>query len=255
MAAVPTITFGGTNINTFGCYLKPGTTGWLDAPDSRVDAADLVGAVGGVLSDTDSVQMRTLVLDLIVTATAFATHRTNEDTLKGYHRKDVTIRVADGANTREIDGRCTSVKLAPWRVPVSLRSDARVTFLCADPTWRATSSTNETINGTPNSIDLGNAPVSDWILTITATGGSSITDITVTFGPHTLEWTGTIASTKSLVISAADFTVENDGTNAISTYTGGFPPLDPRDSPSVSATKDSGAGTLDGDLDYKKRWW
>lgn len=254
MAVVPTITFGGTDINTFGTWLRVGTVGWLDGPEIKVDVSEFTGGVGGVISDTMSIPPRTLSMEISTVGTTLAALRGYEDTLKGYLRQDVTVRFADGTNTREVIGRLRRVDLKPVGIPISPRSDGTLQFLCADPLWRATSSTNEAITGTPNSIALGNAPVSDWVLTITATT-NSITDITITLGPNTLTYTGTIAAGQALVIDASDFTVENNGSDDIANYTGGFPLVDPLDSPSVSATKGSGSGTLGGSLVFKARYY
>lgn len=253
MATIPTITFGGTDINTFGVYLVPGDTGWLDAPQLDVPVTTLGGRHGGVVGRYATVKPRTLVLPVIVTGATLTLLRGYEATLKGYLNDDVLVRINDGVNAYENYGRLVGITLAPYRVPVSPRSDGRLTFVCADPYWRATSDTTETINGTPNTLALGDAPVSDWVLTITATGGTVI-DVTITLGAYTLTWTGTIADTKALVISAAAFTVQNDGVNAISTYSGGFPAMDPDDTPAVSAVKSSGTGTLGGSLVYRKRY-
>lgn len=254
MASVPTVTFTGTNVNTFGVYLNADVEGWLGAPGQDYATASFVGGIGGVVSRYPTTGPRRLQLPIRLYADAVATRETYEQTLKAYLTKDVTVKLDDGTTAREITGRCVGVTLMPYRVPVSVVSDGVVAFVCADPLWRSTSSTNETINGTPNTLDLGNAPVSDWVLTITATT-NSITDITITLGPNTLTWTGTIAAGQALVIDASDFTVENNAVDALATYSGGFPAINPNDAPAVSATKGSGSGTLGGTLVYKKRYW
>lgn len=254
MASTPTVTFDGTNINTFGAYLNADVEGWLDAPSQDYATASFVGGIGGVVSRYPTTGPRRLRLPIRLYATAIATRETYEQSLKAYLSKDVVVKLDDGTTARQITGRCVGVSLMPYRVPVTLVSDGSVTFVCADPLWRATSDTTETINGTPNTLDLGNAPVSDWVLTITATT-NSITDITITLGPNTLTWTGTILASKALVIDASAFTVKNDGVDALSTYSGGFPAVNPNDTPAVSATKASGSGTIGGSLVYKKRYW
>lgn len=253
MPSVPTLTFDGTNTSTFGVFLNQTPTGWLSAPELTVEEASFGGGVGGVLSRYATTRPRRLVLPIRCYASTVATRETYEQTLKGYLDKDVVVKLDDGTTAREITGRLTSITLTPYRVPVSLVSDGSLTFVCEDPHWRATSSTNETISGTPNTLDLGNAPVVDWVLTITATT-NSITDITITLGPNTLTWTGTIAAGQALVIDASAFTVQNNGVDALATYSGGFPQIHPKDAPAVSATKASGSGTLGGSLVYKKRY-
>lgn len=253
MAVIPTITFGGTDINTFGCYLVTGETGWLDAPTLDVTVLDLGGRHGGVVGRYATTKPRTLVLPVIVTGATLTLIRGYEATLKTYLNDDVLVRINDGVNAYENYGRLVGIKLTPYKVPVSPRSDGQLTFIMADPYWRATSDTTETINGTPNALDLGGAPVSDWVCTITATGGTVI-DPVITMGAYTLTFTGTVASGTSLVISAAAYTVLNNAVNAIATYSGGFPTMDPDDSPSVSAVKGSGTGTLGGSLVYRKRY-
>ena len=255
MASTPTVTFDGTNINTFGAYLNADVEGWLDAPSQDYATASFVGAIGGVVSRYPTTAPRRLQLPIRVIATAIATRETYEQTLKAYLTKDVVVKLDDGTTAREITGRCVAIPLVPYKVPVTLVSDGSVVFVCSDPLWRATSNTTETINGTPNTCALGNAPVSDWVLTITATT-NSITDITITLGPNTLTWTGTISAGQALVIDASAYTVKNNGVDALSTYgSGGFPAINPNDTPAVSATNASGSGTLGGSLVYKKRYW
>ena len=254
MASVPTVTFTGTNVNTFGVYLNADVGGWLGAPAQEYATASFVGAIGGVVSRYPTTGPRRLQLPIRLYATTVATRETYEQTLKSYLTKDVTVQLDDGTTARTISGRCTGVTLTPYRVPVSVVSDGVVSFVCADPLWKATSDTTETINGTPNTCDLGNAPVSDWVLTITATT-NSITDVTITLGANTLTWTGTIAAGQALVIDASDYTVENNAVSALTTYAGGFPAVNPNDAPAVSAVKGSGSGTLGGSLVYRKRYW
>lgn len=255
MAVVPTVTFNGNNIaTTYGLYLQAGTKGWRGAAPVKVESDDLVGRVGSVLSDTDTIPGHTKVLNVQMTATTLAALDGFEDALLALYRTSVTVRFADGTNTREFIGRLVGVELDPYKIPLSVRMDGRLSFFCADPLWRATSTTNEAITGTPNAIALGTAPVSDWVLTITATT-NSITDITITLGPDTLTYTGTIAAGQALVIDASDHTVENNGTDDRANYTGGFPVVDPRDTPSVSASKDSGSGTLGGSLVFYARYY
>lgn len=254
MASVPTITFDGTSLATFGCYLNGPADGWLDGSAQGRSVTALVGAMGGAIGSTRSIDVRRLRLPVVIVATTLAALRANEDTLKAYLGALVTVRIADGANTREIDAVVEEVRLRPHVIPVTLRSDGEILLLCADPLWRATTDTTEAITGTPNALSLGTAPIAHWVLSITAVT-SSITDITITLGSSTLTWTGTIASGTTLVINASAWTVENAGVGAIASYSGGFPVLDPLTSPSVSATKASGSGTLSGSLVYRRRYY
>jgi hypothetical protein len=254
MPVIPTLYLNGTDASTFGVWLRQPPTGWLGGPAVSVVATDLPGRIGGVLSRTNGVPPRRLQLPITVYGTTISVREGYEQTLLALLGRDIVVRLDDGATAKQITGRLTSCPLTPYRMPLSLRSDGEMSFVCADPTWQATTDTTETISGTPNALDLGSAPVSDWVLTITATT-NSITDVTVTFGPDTLTWTGTIAAGQALVISAAAFTVKNNGVDALATFSGGFPVIRPQDTPSVSAVKGSGSGTLGGSLVYRRRWW
>ncbi len=62
----------------------------------------------------------------------------------------------------------------------------------------------------------GNRVVTNPVITITA-GGANITAVTITkTGETKIAWTGTLVSTKSLVIDCGKFTILNDGANAYS---------------------------------------
>lgn len=254
MAVLPTLTLDGTDATTIGVWLRQPPTGWLGGPSVTYNAVPLAGRTGGVLSRYNTIPPTRLQLPVTVYATTVSAREGYEQTLLGSIGRDVVIRLDDGATAKQITGRLVSAPLTPYRMPLSLRSDGVLTFVCPDARWKSTTDTTETISGTPNACALGNAPVDDWILTITATT-NSITDITVTLGAYTLVWTGTIAAGQALVIDAAAYTVKNNGVNAITTYTGGFPALIPSASPSVSAVKASGSGTLGGSLVYRRRWW
>lgn len=252
---MPTILkLDGTDASSYGVWHSGAPDGWLDSPELSVPSANLVGGYGGVLSRYAEVGPRRLRIPIRVLGTSTSNRRANEATLKAKVNRTITVQIDDGTTARTATGRLLRVPLKPVGQLASTVSDGALELLCEDPFWKATSDTTETINGTPNSIDLGTAPVSDWVLTITATGGSVI-DVTITLGPFTLVWTGTIATTKALVIDASAFTVKNDGVTAYSTYSGYFPAIDPADSPSVSAVKGSGAGTLGGSLVFRKRDW
>jgi len=254
MPVLPTLTLNGTDASTYGVWLRQPPTGWLGGASVTVPATTLAARVGGVLSRTNTVPPMRLELPITVYGTTVTLREGYEQTLLALLGRDIVVRLDDGATAKQITGRLIACPLTPYRIPLSLRSDGTMSFVCADPTWKSTSDTTETISGTPNALALGSAPVGDWVLTITATT-NSITDITITLGPDTLTWTGTIAAGQALVISAAAFTVKNNGVDALSTYSGGFPMILPEDAPSVSAVKGSGSGTLGGSLVYRRRWY
>jgi hypothetical protein len=254
MAVIPTLYLDGVDASTFGVWLRQPPTNWLGGAAVTAPTTGYAGRGGGVIGRYNSVAPMRLQLPITVYGTSASVREGYEQTLLAHLGEDVLVRLDDGATAKQITGRLVSAPLTPYRVPLSLRSDGTLTFVCADPTWQATTDTTETINGTPNALALGNAPVYDWVLTITATT-NSITDVTITLGAYTLVWTGTIAAGQALVIDSGDFTVENNGVDALATYSGGFPALLPNASPSVSAVKGSGSGTLGGSLVYRRRWW
>jgi phage-related protein len=255
MASVPTITFDGTDIITFGAFLNAGPTGWLDAPGYDAAQAMFAGGIGGVISRYPTIRMRTLTLPLRVVANSLADRVTYEGSLKSYQGRNVVVRIADGSTTREITGRCLDVRLTPYRIPNALVSDGSATFLCPDPYWQATTASVLSVSGTETTIPLGTGPVSDWVLEV----DTGITDLTVTIKDgtgatlHTLTWTGTLGSPRTLLWDAGTFTVaQDDGTDELADTTGGFPVLDPADEPTITLTATSGTPT--GELRYRVRY-
>lgn len=251
------LTLDGTDLSTKGMWATGVPADWLSPPRLGRASHRIPGSPRGYLSSVPEIPARRMRVPLRVFDSAFSltTIRANEEWLKTKLGEEIPLQVAAaGISTRVIRGRLDEVRLVPratWETPAV---DLEIELTCEDGTWKATSDTTETINGTPNALALGSAPVSDWVLTITATT-NSITDITITLGTHTLTWLGTIAASKALVIDAGACTVKNDGVNAIGTYAGGFPLLRPTASPSVSAVKASGSGTLGGSLVYQQAFW
>ncbi len=249
-----TFSIGGTDASTYGVYISGEVDGWLDAPEMAIPEAQLAGWYGTVLSRYASVGSRVIRVPIRVIGTTVAARELNEQTLKANLNQSVAVILDDGSTARTITGRLRQVALRPFKRVTTTVSEGSLSFVCSSPFWKATSDTTETINGTPNALALGNAPVTSWVLTITATT-NSITDVTITLGASTLTWTGTIAAGQALVIDSNDFTVENNAVDALATYSGGFPALDPAATPSVSAVKGSGSGTLGGSLVYRKAYW
>jgi len=83
-------------------------------------------------------------------------------------------------------------------------------------------------------------------LTIEISG--PVTDPSVIVGDLTLTWTGTVEEGKTLVIDTEAMTVELDGVNVISTYTGSFPKLQPGN---TTVTAASGGTTI---FKWRDRW-
>lgn len=255
MASVPTLEIGGTDASTYGVYINRDVDGWLDAPPATVSITPKGGRIGGWVSRYPTIPPRVVKVPIRLTADAVTTRETREQTLKANYLANVTLQLDDGTTDRTLTGYLLGVRLRPYGVPVSNTTDGVLKFVCEDPLWKATgAATSEAVSSTPNALALGNAPISDWVLTVTASGGD-IVDPTVTIGSDTMTFTGTISSGNSLVVDASDFTVENNAVDARSSWTGGFPAINPLDTPSVSAVKDSGAGTEAGSLAYHKRYW
>lgn len=81
---------------------------------------------------------------------------------------------------------------------------------------------------------------------ITITG--SVTDPSVVVGGETLTYTGSLASNDTLVIDTGKMSVTFNGVNALANYSGGFPKLQPGDTPVTAAA----AGTTV--FTWRDRW-
>lgn len=110
-----------------------------------------------------------------------------------------------------------------------------VELVFPDPRWYATTSTTLTVTkGTPLTVtqaSIGNAPVTDMVITITASGGTLInpylSNTTLSSYPGYLGYTGTIQSGDSVTLDTSAMTltktVSGSTSNAIaSLYRGGY---------------------------------
>lgn len=251
------LTLDGTDLSTKGIHASGVPSDWRSPPrfnriSHRVPTSPR--GYGAVVADIPARRLR-IPFSVTDSALSLTTIRAAEDWLLTKQGSLVSLQVAaSGISTRIIRGYLDEVRITPkatWETP---GSSLEIELTCDDATWKATSNTSESINGTPNALSLGTAPVADWVLTITATGGSLV-GVTVTLGGDTLVFTGTIASGKSLVVNSEACTVLNDGVNAFAEWSGGFPILLPAGAPAVSAVKGSGAGTLGGSLVYPQAFW
>jgi hypothetical protein len=254
-----TWTLNGTDLSTHKIYIVGTSGSWRStAPSGRAVSA-MPGRLKAYLSRIDDVGARTITLPFRLTAFSVTDRQTEEDWIKQFYRQSVTIGFNDTVTSRQIVGTVSNIELTPVVTPNSTVLDGVLTLQCAESTWRATSDTVlGSLGNSDTAISLGTAPVEDWSLAITVSGGSDARTITVTIKNgsgttlHTLAWTGTIGA-NTLTISAALSSVKNNTTDTTSAYTGGFPVIDPKDSPTIRVVSSSGTAT--GVLTHRKRYY
>ncbi len=195
-----------------------------------------------------------LILNVIIQGTNAADVISNLDnvkkTLVGEEEKALIL---DSINTRYWNARLESLN---GTFVANNSWQGNITFICPDPAAYSTTETssNHTINADPKTITetVGGTAISNPVWTLTA--GELLTSVTIKLENITtdeeLQWTGTIASGKALVIDSEYWTVKNDGTSAM-TITGEFPRLKPGAN-SIKITGFSTTGTLN--VKYRNRY-
>ncbi len=137
-------------------------------------------------------------------------------------RKSATLtRRSDGGEVHSVTARLLSADaprnshLRTW-IPITL------TFEIPQLPWKgAAQAPQATLSASPTNLvcpNAGNAAVSDPVITITAPGGGSITNPTLSIaGQVQLVWTGTIPAGQSLVIDCGALSVKLNG---VASYSG-----------------------------------
>jgi hypothetical protein len=255
-----THSLNGTDLATHKIYVSGNSETWHSSPKFARAAASSPGRLRRYFAALDAASARPFVFPFGINAFNVTDRQTEADWIKGFLRQSVTYQYSDGVTTRQLVGIMTDVSLTP----VGGQANATVlrgTFTIdpEEPLWRATSDTVlGPLGNSDTPIVLGNAPCEDWVLAITVSGGSDPRTFTITIKNgggttlHTLTWTGSLSS-NTLTISALAQSVKNNVTDAIATFSGGFPVLDPKDSPTIRVVASSGTAT--GSLTHRKRYY
>lgn len=259
MSATILVYINGTNLSDHSIFVHGNPDAWLSTPSSGRAVARMPGRVRGYRGLVDDVGARTFAIPFRIATYSLANRLTETDWIKAYHRQDITLKVSDGDWTRELLCTVTDVRLAPyvrWDTPIC---DGVLTVVAPDPVWRATSDTTlSAIGSSPVTVVLGTAPVEDWALAITVSGGSDPRTITTVLKTGaavtlaTMAWTGTIAA-DTLNVNASTATTKVNTTDSTANHTGGYPVINPKDTPNLTITSSSGTAT--GVLTHRKRYY
>ena len=254
-----TVYLNGTDLSSHKIAIFEPTESWRSGPSISRAIVGVPGRLKSYLSRLDQVGSRTFELPFTMVTTTVTERQTEEDWLKQYLRQSVTFKFDDGVTARELVGTLTAVRLVPIVHANNIQMKGSLTLVCPYAAWQATSDTTlGSLGNSDTTIVLGNAPCEDWSLAITVSGGSDPRTITVTIKNgsgttlYTLAWTGTIGA-NTLTISALLGSVKNNTTDTTSAYTGGFPVIDPKDSPTIRVASSSGTAT--GVLTHRKRYY
>lgn len=249
----------GTDLSTHKIVVAAPTDSWRSGPSISRAIATVPGRLRSYLSRIDQVAARTFELPFQFATYTVADRQTEEEWLKQYLRQSITVKWTDGTTTRELVGTLDRVRLNPIAYMNNTAMDGSLVITCPYAAWQATSDTTlGSLGASDTSIVMGNAPCEDWSLAITVSGGSDPRTITVTIKNgsgttlNTLAWTGTLGA-NTLTISALLGSVKNNTTDTTSAYTGGFPVIDPKDSPTIRVASSSGTAT--GVLTHRKRYY
>lgn len=254
-----TWSLNGTDLSTHKVYCNGAAPGWRSPATTSRARAGVPGRLRGYLSRIDQINAGTRSFPFRLVTDNATDRQTEIDWLNQFLRQSVTLKWTDGTTTREIIGTVLEIQLTPYGTPNTGTLDGAIVLDCPYPVWQATSDTTlGSLGNSDTSIVLGNAPCEDWSLAITVSGGSDPRTITVTIKNgsgttlYTLAWTGTIGA-NTLTISALLGSVKNNTTDTTSAYTGGFPVIDPKDSPTIRVASSSGTAT--GVLTHRKRYY
>jgi hypothetical protein len=130
--------------------------------------------------------------------------------------------LTDSGATHTATARLQEVRCR--RVPdYPLAMEVEWDFVIVSPFWKAAANYSQvSLSSASVSFDvgnLGNYPVSDALITVTAKT-TAITQIQIGVnGTSQMQWAGTIAINKSLVIDCGALSVKNDGADAYSGFT------------------------------------
>lgn len=151
-----------TDLTTIGCY--PEDTGnWRNAPTRDYPILAIPGRQGVVFAADPVVGVREIRVKVMIhpSPLTVAARVAAEDRLKALsYRALVQIIDSNGSTSaRAIDGVCRSCSITPRRHPtVALVSDAELSIVCPDPTWRDVLGQTVAFNATPTAVPLGTAP-------------------------------------------------------------------------------------------------
>ena len=157
----------------------------------------------------------------LVAATAADLKTALDNWLAKRGKRATLTRKSDGGTVHSTTARLLSVR-APREPGFRLFVPVELTFELLSLPWDGTSHADSTVlNTSPKTVTVtnnGNARVTDPVITITA-GSTAITVVTVAVsGVSSWTYTGTIASTKALVVDCGALSVKNDGANAYSGF-------------------------------------
>lgn len=250
------ITVNGTDLSTVGFLPRERTLPGLGG--ERTAVLDIPGGIpvrGGSLQQSDRLIVRG---DLSGSDHSAALNR--RDLLAAALRGECVIRFSDIVD-REWVGRLQGSSRVDLHDPAWLQKGgpASLEFLLPDPRGRAQVET--VVAGLAPGLVLGTAPSS---LRINVTNGAAapITRVVIQVlaGAVTLremQWDGSLALSKVLIVAAEAFTVSNDGANAIDGLTAAseFPIADPAEAADNLLIAITGGGGHSASTSYLKRWW
>jgi len=136
--------------------------------------------------------------------------------------------------------------------------NGNIEFTCTDPAAYSTSAVSNTSNVDADPDTIAETPGgNDYIYPVyTLTAGELLTAVTIKVENVTtdeeLQWIGTIANGKALVINTPTWLVTNDGTADMDDVSGQFPRLAPNQANSIKVTAFSTTGTLN--IAYRNRF-
>jgi hypothetical protein len=251
------ITINGTDLATLGFRARDRTLPGLGG--ERTVTLDIPGGIpvraGGI------VQPDRLIVRGDLTGSSHADVLGKRDGIAAALRGECVIRFSD-ITDREWLGR---LQQGASRFDVADPAWAQkggplaLDFLLPDP--RARAQTETTVAGLSPALALGTAPTP---LRVTITNGATaaITRVVIQVQAgatvlRELQWDGSVALSKVLVIDGETFAVTNDGANAIDGLTPAseFPVADPDKAADSVAITVTGGGGHSASTVYRKRWW
>lgn len=229
---------------------------WSESLPSRISSEQVPRRHGQYVTDEPVLGARVINLGGIVKASSWSTLQTDLEILSQKFGCGGTAWLYK-YDSRRIAARKQDFSFSYVQGTGMLVAQFTVSMFCDDPFWYNPNLTSDTQNpsSSPHGWTHSNAGTSLIYPVVKITGagaGTSNPKLTNSTAGWYVQYTGTVASGKQLVIDCANFTMVNDGTDVLNSFSGEFVYLDVGNN--VMALTYSGANPTECKMEYYQRF-